>query len=160
MSADDIFLLATLDQIEQREARLLTWGLVDGFLSLEEVSAIVDPMLDDPRYADGLTFVNVATVIAALKDRALVFDVGEKPGSRYRSRMAEAVRLFFRLRQLFPKHRGVAGWQSAPTLVADFRFIWRRRRYPRRGVSASEALATIIASSSDGYARDAIAVLI
>ena len=139
MSADEIFLLATLDRIEQCEARLLTWGLVDGFLSSEEMSAIVDPMLDDPQYADGLNFVSVAAVIEALKDRALLFDVGEEPDSRYRSRMAEAVRLLFRLRQLFPQHRGLIGWQSAPTLVADFRFIWRRRRYPRRGVSAREA---------------------
>ena len=160
MSVDEIFLLACLDQIEQCEARLLTWGLVDGFLSSEEMSALVDPMLDDLQYADGLSFVSVATVIKALKDRALLFDVGEEPGSRYRSRMAEAVRLFFRLRQLFPQHRGLTGWQSAPTLVADFRFIWRRRRYPRRGVSAGEGLASITASTSDGYARQAIAALI
>lgn len=160
MSADETFLLASLDQIEQCEARLLTWGLVDGFLSFEEVSAIVDPMLDDPQYADGLSFVSVAAVIEALKDRALLFDVGEEQGSRYRSRMAEAVRLFFRLRQLFPQHRGVIGWQSAPTLVADFRFIWRRRRYPRRGVSAGEGLANISAATSDGYARQAIGALI
>src|SRR5271166_1037751 len=160
MSVDEIFLLACLDQIEQCEARLLTWGLVDGFLSSEEMSAIVDPMLDDPQYADGLSFVSVATVIKALKDRALLFDVGEEPGSRYRSRMAEAVRLFFRLRQLFPQHRGLTGWQSAPTLVADFRFIWRRRRYPRRGLSAVEGLTSIGAPTSDGHARQAIAALI
>jgi len=160
MSANEIFLLASLDQIEQREARLLTWGLVDGFLSSEELSAIVDPMLDDPQYADGLTFVSVAAVIQALKDRALLFDIGEEAGSRYRSRMAEAVRLFFRLRQLFPQHRGVIGWLSAPTLVADFRFIWRRRRYPRRDVSAGEGLTSIGAATSDGYGRQAIGALI
>jgi superfamily II DNA or RNA helicase len=160
MSADETFLLASLDQIERREARLLSWGLVDGFLSFEELSAIVDPMLDDPQYSEGLNFVSVAEVIEALKDRALLFDVGEEAGSRYRSRMAEAVRLFFRLRQLFRQHRGLTGWQFAPTLVADFRFIWRRRRYPRRDVTTGEALNSITNSTSDGYARQTITKLI
>ena len=158
--ADETLILAALDQIEQREARLLTWGLVDGFISSKEMADIIDPLLDDPRYAQGLSFVRVSEVIDALKARALLFDIGENPGHRYRSRMAEAVRLFFRLRQLFPKHSGLTGWQNAPTLVADFRFIWRRRRYPRRIIDAAEALATINAATSDGYARQAIATLI
>lgn len=160
MSTDDVFLLASLDQIEQREARLLTWGLVDGFLSREELSAIIDPMLDDPHYGDGLSYISTTEVIDALKRRALLFDVGEESATRYRSRMAEAVRLFFRLRQLFPKHRGAAAWQSAPTLVADFRFTWRRRRYPRRAIDANEALASINGVTSDAYVRQALATLI
>lgn len=158
--SDEIIILAALDQIEQREARLLTWGLVDGFLTSEEIADLIDPLLDDPRYADGSSFVRASQVIDVLKARALLFDIGEAPGTRYRSRMAEAVRLFFRLRQLFPKHSGLIGWQNAPTLVADFRFIWRRRRYPKRSINALEALAAISAVTSDGYARQAIASLI
>ncbi|MBB4423900.1 hypothetical protein GGD66_002444 [Bradyrhizobium sp. CIR48] len=160
MTSDETIILAALDQIEQREARLLTWGLVDGFLASEEITDLIDPLLDDPRYVDGLSFVRASQVIDVLKARALLFDIGEAPDTRYRSRMAEAVRLFFRLRQLFPKHSGLIGWQNAPTLVADFRFIWRRRRYPKRAINASEALATISAVTSDGYARQAIASLI
>ena len=160
MSADESFLLASLDQIEQREARLLTWGLVDGFVTSGELAAIIDPMLDDPQYADGLGFVSVGEVVDALKRRALLFDVGEVTGRRYRSRMAETVRLMFRLRQLFPKHLGPIGWQNAPTLVADFRFIWRRRRYPRRAIGALESLASIASATPDRYARQAIEALI
>lgn len=158
--ADETIILAALDQIEQREARLLTWGLVDGFLTSEEIADIIDPLLDDPRCVDGMSFVRASEVVDVLKTRALLFDIGETPGTRYRSRMAEAVRLFFRLRQLFPKHSGLTGWQNAPTLVADFRFIWRRRRYPNRAIKASDALAEIGAATSDGYARRAIASLI
>jgi len=158
--ADEPLILAALDQIEQREARLLTWGLVDGFIASEEMADIIDPLLDDPKYAEGLSFVRASEVIGVLRARALLFDIGETPGNRYRSRMAEAVRLFFRLRQLFPKHSGLTGWQNAPTLVADFRFIWRRRRYPRRTIGATEAIGTINAATSDGYARLAIATLI
>lgn len=160
MIENEKVLLASLDQIEQREARLLSWGLVDHFLTLGEVSNIIDPILDDPAYTEGLTFVSVSDVIQALKDRALLFEIGEVPGERYRSRMAEAVRLFFRLRQLFPKHHGLTGWQAAPTLVSDFRFIWRRRRYPRRVISSSEGLEKLTRVTSDGYVREALAVLI
>lgn len=160
MSGDEKLLLASLDRIEQREARLLTWGLVDGFLTPAELSELIDPLLDDPAYAEGLTFVSVAEVVASLRDRALLFEIAAGETSRFRSRMAEAVRLFFRLRQLFPKHRGVIGWQSAPTLVADFRFIWRRRRYPRRQISADQARTKIQAATSDNFARDALSTLI
>ena len=77
MSGDERLLLASLDRIEQREARLLTWGLVDGFLTPGELSELIDPLLDDPAYTDGLTFVSVAEVVASLRDRALLFDVGD-----------------------------------------------------------------------------------
>ena len=160
MSADDSLLLAALDQIEQREARLLSWGLVDSFLSAAELREIIDGLLDQPPVLDGLTFVDVDTVIATLISQALVFDIGEDRGERYRSRMAEGVRLMFRLRQLFPKHEGVVGWQGAPTLVADFRFLWRRRRYPRRDIHPDAAIADIGTACTDTETLSAIGALI
>jgi hypothetical protein len=160
MEADEALLLAGLDEIEQREARLLTWGLVDGHVSAGEIHGIIDALLDDPTWAAGVTFPDAGRVIAELIRRALLFDIGEEPRSQYRSRMAEGVRLLFRLRQLFPQHRGPIGWQTAPTLVADFRFIWRRRRYPRRDIDAATALATIAAETPDQAARAALSALI
>jgi hypothetical protein len=160
MTHDEPFLAACLDTIEQQEARILTWGMVDGFLSAEELASIIDPLLDDPKFAGGLTFVSVREVLEELSRRALLFDVGDGEGARFRSRMAETVRLLFRLRQLFPKHRGPTGWQTAPTLVADFRFIWRRRRYPRRGMNASESVAAIATACADDHEREAIATFV
>lgn len=160
MKANDSFLIAALDQIEQREARLLSWGLVDSFISKGELREIIDDLLDAPPVLDGLTFYDVETVVAALTDQTLIFDVGEDPGERYRSRMAESVRLMFRLRQMFPKHDGVAGWQAAPTLVADFRFIWKRRRYPKRDITPKDAITAIGEASPDGETRAAIEALI
>jgi superfamily II DNA or RNA helicase len=160
MDANETLLLATLDEIEQREAQLLTWGLVDGYVSAGEMHAIIDALLDDPTLGAGVSFHYASQVIAELIDRALLFDIGEEPGSRYRSRMAEGVRLLYRLRQMFPKHRGPVGWQTAPTLVADFRFIWRRRRYPRRDIDAATALATIAAATPDQAARAALSALV
>ncbi|WP_162815566.1 protein DpdJ [Microvirga aerophila] len=160
MPSGDDFLLAALDRVEQREARLLTWGLVDGFVSGEELHGIIDGLLDDPHFGATVSFQSAAEVIDALKSRALLFDVGDEKGTRFRSRMAEAVRLFFRLRQLFTKHNGPTGWQTAPTLVADFRFLWRRRRYPRRDIDAEAALASISTATPDTAARVAIKALI
>ncbi len=37
MSASDNCLAAALDEIEQREARLLSWGLVDAYLTPAEL---------------------------------------------------------------------------------------------------------------------------
>ncbi|MGW9946518.1 hypothetical protein J2W92_001855 [Rhizobium leguminosarum] len=160
MEADEALLLAALDEIEQREARLLTWGLVDGHLSAGELHGIIDALLDDPRLGAGVSFADAGQVIVALIDRGLLFDIGEVSGSQYRSRMAEGVRLLFRLRQLFPQHRGPIGWQTAPTLVADFRFIWRRRRYPRREIDAATALAGIAPVTPDHAARAALSALV
>ncbi|TIV03335.1 MAG: hypothetical protein E5W04_08835 [Mesorhizobium sp.] len=152
MEADEALLLTALDEIEQREARLLTWGLVDGHVSAGEMHGIIDVLLDNPVLSAGVSFPDAGHVIAELIRRALLFDIGEEPGTQYRSRMAEGVRLLFRLRQLFPQHRGPTGWQAAPTLVADFRFIWRRRRYPRREIDA--------AATPDKAARAALSALV
>ena len=160
MEADETLLLALLDGIEQREARLLTWGLVDGHVSAGEIRGLADALLDDPVIGAGVSYQAADEVTAELINRALLFDIGEEPGIRYRSRMAEGVRLLFRLRQLFPQHRGPTGWQAAPTLVADFRFIWRRRRYPRRDIDAAAALAQIAAATSDQSARAALFSLV
>jgi hypothetical protein len=160
MSDNETFLIACLDQIEQREAKLLAWGLVDGFVTAGELAGIIDPMLDDPVCTENVTFVSVDDVVSSLMARALLFDVGEQSGDQYRSRMAEAVRLFFRLRQLFRKHSGLTGWQTAPTLVADFRFLWRRRRYPKRDVTPDEGLARISAATNDGHVRQAMRALV
>ncbi len=160
MSDNETFLIACLDQIEQREAKLLAWGLVDGFVTGAELAALIDPMLDDPAQTEDVTFVSVDDVVSSLVARALLFDIGEQSGDRYRSRMAEAVRLFFRLRQLFPKNSGLTGWQSAPNLVADFRFLWRRRRYPKRDVTADDGLSRISAATSDGHVRQAMRDLV
>jgi superfamily II DNA or RNA helicase len=160
MTTDDSLLFAALDQIEQQEARLLSWGLVDAFLPVSDLHDIVGDLVDGLASTDGLTLTTVEAVIEALLGKALLFDVGEEPGERFRSRMAEEVRLMFRLRQLFPKHEGVVGWQGAPTLVADFRFLWRRRRYPMRNIEPTNAIAEIGEATAEPEGRAAIAALI
>lgn len=137
------FLEEVLDAIEQREARLLVWGLVDGRLSRDEIEAVIDPLLDEALANGLLAFMQASEVVAALRDRRLLFETDTVPYPGYRSRMAEGVRLLFRLRQLFPKHEGPTAWQFARTLVADYRFLWRRRSYPKREIPVRAALESI-----------------
>jgi hypothetical protein len=139
--AREKFLSQILDLIEQRESRLLTWGIVDGFFSHGELHGLIDQALESALEQGFEDFLAADEVLTVLLDRKWITNVELNDGaSGYRSRMAETVRLLQRLRQLFPKHAGAAGWQHAPTLVADFRFLRRRREYPRREITADSAI--------------------
>ena len=81
-------------------------------------------------------------LVAELRRRALLLDVDDGTAVRYRSRMAETLRLLARLRQLFPRHRG-AGWSQARTLVADYRFLTRPRAYPRRNLAVDQLMTEL-----------------
>ncbi|WP_420995169.1 protein DpdJ [Cupriavidus sp. 30B13] len=144
MEARERFLASVLDRIEEREARLLVWGIVDGAFGLDEISDLLNPLIDEA-INDGLEdFFSAEDVLAELRQRKWIAEVPRSGGATgYRSRMAETVRLLQRLRQLFPKHAGPTGWQQAPSLVADFRFLRRRRRYPARDISVELALTMI-----------------
>jgi len=138
------FLRSTLDRIEEREAKLLAWGIVDGSFSQSEIFGIIDPLIDQALSVGIEEFLKADAVLSALLIRQQITEVPTSDGSiGYRSRMAETVRLLQKLRQLFPKHAGISGWQRAPSLVADFRFIRRRRRYPARDTTSSVALKMI-----------------
>ena len=135
---------STLDCIEEKEAKLLAWGIVDGAFSQDEIFGIIDSIIDSPLNEDSNDFVTADAILNELLIRKWITEVPLGNGSTgYRSRMAETVRLLQRLRQLFPKHSGASGWQRAPGLVADFRFIRRRRRYPARNIPVENALSMI-----------------
>jgi hypothetical protein len=144
LEARERFLWSTLDCIEEREAKLLAWGIVDGFFSQSELFGIIDPIIDQALSEGIEVFLSADEVLIELLSRKWIAEVpisGESIG--FRSRMAETVRLLQKLRQLFPKHAGSSGWQRAPSLVADYRFIRRRRRYPARDIPSENALAMI-----------------
>lgn len=151
LSADLSLVEKGLDALERREVRVLVWGLVDGALSEVEVHEALNEVLSNEGNQSLLAEpdCHIATaydLCSLLIKFALLMEVPVRQGSapRYRTRMAEGVRLFARLRQLFPgRHNGRDGWITAPTLVADYRLLWRPRRYPKRDVNTVAALENI-----------------
>ena len=144
LTTRDGFLVAALDRLEEREAKLLSWGIVDGAFSSAEIGDLIDPLIDIALECGMDSFLSSSEVLEEMIARKWITEVPQNGGLiGYRSRMGETVRLLQRLRQQFPKHAGPNGWQSAPSLVADFRFLRRQRRYPARDTTVENAIASI-----------------
>lgn len=123
-------LLDVLDRLESAEGRLLAWGHTAFQHREDELLAHAEEGLQQFGWSTEMT---AEDVIDGLEDRRLILNVGGAGQPAYRSRTAEAVRLFTGLRRMFRQHRAQPfGWQTAPPLVADFRWLRRERRYPRR----------------------------
>ncbi|MCA6935393.1 protein DpdJ [Pectobacterium versatile] len=129
---------AVVDELESQESILLTWGNTQGFFSQTELSNIITQVLQTPSLdASGLTSFGVAKVMI---ERGLLLRHQQNGVSVFRTRMAESVRLYSQLRQMFPKHGQGNNWRTAPTLVSDYRFLRRQRKYPLRNLQAAEVL--------------------
>ena len=120
-----------LNQIERKEVALLSWGVIDGGFSKDEILELAERLLES-HDLDGDPW----DLVDAMQERGLLFEFNLRGHRRYRTRMAEAVRLFARLRQIFPNR----DWQTAPTLVADYRFCLRQRLYPGRTLEPDTVL--------------------
>lgn len=117
-----------LDAIEQRELALLGWGITDGSFAEDELLDLIrrlQPTLDPDDLLDRLV------------DQGLVVELLR--AGRYRTRMAETVRLAFHLRQWFHGH----DWQTAKPLVSDLRFLSRSRSVPRRTINPDAVIAAL-----------------
>ena len=136
--ADEALALEFLGQLERSEAGVLSWGLIDGFFSETEIEQLADEYLA-ALASKGIESAHESgwSLIETLLDHKLLWKVPET--QRYRTRMAEAVRLFARLRQIFPDSNNAA-WRTAPNLVADYRLFVRPRLYPRRDLAAATLL--------------------
>ena len=136
-------LLEFLGEIERIESQLLGWAVVDGSFAEDELEEHATAFLD--RVPDRWKlFSSSQDLLEEMIARGLLFrwDSGATY-PRYRTRMAETVRLMAGLRQLFPKHlKNAGGWLAAPSLVSDFRFLNRARQYPRRDQDPTEWIAT------------------
>ena len=127
-----------LGQLEREEMSVLTWGLTDGFFSEIELEERAEQFLARGQSAGvAYPFDSAWELVEALLERQLVWKLPET--QRYRTRMAETLRLFARLRQIFPDPQNAA-WRKAPNLVADYRLIVRPRLYPMRNVSPYQLL--------------------
>jgi hypothetical protein len=66
------FLRSTLDRIEEREAKLLAWGIVDGSFSQSEIFGIIDPLIDQALSVGIEEFLKADAVLSALLIRQLI----------------------------------------------------------------------------------------
>jgi len=140
MHNPDHFLEFILDQLEEKEQELLSWGVTSVRFSECELLAIIDTQLQlkDP---DGrLPIADAQGLVNILCERGLLIQLPNYAGGGYRTRMAESVRLYSDLRQMFPKHQRGDAWMQAPTLVSDYRFLRRKRKYPKRDQSAEKVI--------------------
>lgn len=130
--------LELLSRLENREAELLSWGVVDGaftedevyneveaFLEIQSVPTVVLPTADE--LLDELRNANLLWTIPPDRDR-------------YRTRMGEGIRLLFRLRQILHWR---PNWSQSPRLIADFRLLLRPRAYPRRHLGTAGLLVRL-----------------
>ncbi len=141
-----------LDDLEDLELPLLSWGVTTGTLSNEEVVAVIDEHLD--AWPLGVLSDDV---IETLVDRSLLFAIPGSSPARYRTRLGETIRLASTLRQLFPVKNPIQGWwRRRPTLVADYRLHVAPRRYPDRNVATSDAIEQL--SLTKGWADASAAV--
>jgi hypothetical protein len=130
----DAALRRVLNGIESHELPLLSWGVSDGSLTEHELEQLIQQLAPDD---------DVDTMIDLLLDRRLLFASGVTE-QRFRSRMAETVRLAARLRQWFHGQP----WMSAASLVSDVRFLSRPRTVPRRDIDADALGATLRSSGA------------
>ncbi len=127
--------LEFLNSLERAESKLLSWGLVDGSFSSDEIGELSESFLEDKNlwteYHDEDEFIE------ALENKGFLYSLQEGMSTRYRTRMGETMRLLARLRQLFPKHmsNGDRQWQTAKPLVGDYRFVLRPRTVPERSLT-------------------------
>jgi hypothetical protein len=144
-----------LNELESHESRLLSWGIVDGSFDEEEIAGHAERYLNDQQIWDN--FPDPMDLVDSLLDRRLLFAFIQGTRTRYRTRMAEAVRLISKLRQLFPGRP----WQLAPTLVADYRLARVPRRYPRREIVPEEVFSRLETDVRlTRLRRDALAALL
>src|ERR1700722_10759830 len=148
-----------LSCLEDLELPLLAWGVTNGALSEEEVLTAIDGALAArPEKAGGAASGDLRDF---LQGQALLFRVPGSTPPRYRTRVAETLRLTAQLRQLFPPRDGPNGpppdwWQAGRRLVADYRLHTAPRRYPAWGVPISKALATFAQMPGWGRPQEAV----
>ena len=145
-------LAEVLGRLERKEARLLTWGLVEAGFSEGELLDQIQAISDDV----GLS-ASAPELMSGLVDRGLVIRLQYPTGPIYRTRMAEAVRLISHLRQLFPRHFQGQGWRWAPSLVSDFRLLLQPRQFPKRDLPIETLLLALVKDENERALIEGIA---
>ena len=125
----DPTLVEILNELEARELPLLTWGVTSASYDEDEILGLLESLLPDEDPDD---------LLDRLLETGLVVERGFA-GNRFRTRMAETVRLARHLRQWFHG----SDWRTAKTLVSDMRFLARPRAVPLRQIDRHELVSRL-----------------
>lgn len=131
----DRTLLSVLDFLEQREAKLLTWGVTTGGFSEDEILDLIDEHINT-HFPEELR--TSSDIIEELEEKKLLFRLPSfrfSGQAEYRTRSAETLFLLNSLKQILSFRRrdeNSADWRRAPNLVADYRYSLRPRTFPKR----------------------------
>ncbi|MGG3471332.1 protein DpdJ [Neobacillus pocheonensis] len=120
-----------LSFIEDREAKLLSWGYVDGGFSEEEIVEMAEDWIDKHEQD-----FSSNDLVDELWEKRMLLEIQANNQVLFRTRMAETVRLLARLKQIFSPEK----WKESLNLVSDYRFQTRPRKYPKRDISVDTAI--------------------
>jgi hypothetical protein len=129
-----------LNELEALELPALSWGILDARLSETEIRRVIETVLD----AHGDFTTAPDAVRTALQQQAVLLRADDSSEASYRTRLGESLRLFARLRQLFPQHLTAGTWSAAANLVLDYRLIARSRYFPRRDVVPADVFDALV----------------
>jgi ATP-dependent Lhr-like helicase len=115
-----------LDALEEQESKLLSWGDTGGMFSIDELFTLFENQSPSEDPDD---------VLDEMLDRGMLTPCQDPVGKTvgYRTRMAHGVHLYRNLRQWMHGQ----DLNASKTLVSDFRFLRRPRRYPERDLTIS-----------------------
>lgn len=133
-----------LSCLEDLELHLLSWGVVDGYLSRSDVERTIEDQLSaDVERDPSLVMPSLEQYLDHLVQTGLLHEI---PGEdRYRTRLAETLRLLRTLRQLLPPNdeSKPGWWRHSSTLVADYRLRVSPRRYPARLIAVEDVISSL-----------------
>ncbi|RYF57179.1 MAG: DEAD/DEAH box helicase, partial [Comamonadaceae bacterium] len=144
-----------LSRLEDLELHLLSWGVVDGHLSRTDVDGAIDDQLNaDVARDPSLVVPSPEEYLGHLVQAGLLHEI---PGEdRYRTRLAETLRLLRTLRQLLPPtdESKPGWWRHSSTLVSDYRLRVSPRRYPARRIAVDEVIEALIKGRTGTEVRE------
>lgn len=144
------FLNELLNRWEDLELPLLSWGITDTALDRGDV---LETIRNVQRGFPNVAIPAETVLDMCVYDLALILQLPDRNTPKYRTRIAEAVRLTANLRQIFaPRGEGdPQTWRTGKNLVADYRLHVAPRRYPKRDIDPRE-LVDILSSEPSWHA--------
>lgn len=131
-----------LSLLERSELRLLSWGFYEPAFTADEAQQILLASKEAELVAAWAALEAQGWTFSVLLDEMAAGGVlyrADAAGAAYRTRLAESVRLFAHLRQMFND----GDWATGANLVSDLKLHVARRKYPHRNQQPEDCLVDL-----------------